>query len=142
MMRQGSAMCRRHSRIEPSKQSIKSPHPVDVEVGRRVRLQRNIIGMDQSTLPEALGVSFQQVQKYEKGTDRVGSSRLSQIAQALRVPISYFFADHNAEKVETLTEPPRLIPLSVFSTLRRDANSTSLLRRSRPNVSGSGLSGL
>lgn len=107
-------MCRRHSRIEPLKQSIKSPHPVDVEVGRRVRLQRNIIGMSQSTLAEALGVSFQQVQKYEKGSNRVGSSRLSQIAQALRVPVSYFFPDHDEKNGSDISSSADLDPMIGF----------------------------
>ncbi len=67
------------------------PHPTDVYVGRRVREARVAKGMSQTDLGDQLGVSFQQVQKYEKGTNRVGASRLLQTAQALNVPVDYFF---------------------------------------------------
>ncbi len=67
------------------------PHPTDVYVGRRVREARAARGMSQSALAEKLGVSFQQVQKYEKGTNRIGSSRLWDICSVVDVPITYFF---------------------------------------------------
>jgi len=76
--------------------NTKKPHPVDVEVGKRILLRRKMIGMSQGTLGTALGITFQQVQKYEKGTNRVGSSRLSNIAQILGVPVSYFFGELSA----------------------------------------------
>ncbi|MCA1490740.1 helix-turn-helix transcriptional regulator [Ensifer sp. NBAIM29] len=69
----------------------KTPHAIDVHVGSRIRLQRVLMGMSQSALAEGLGVTFQQVQKYEKGTNRVGSSRLQAIANILGVPIAFFF---------------------------------------------------
>ena len=69
------------------------PNPVDVHVGARVRTRRLLIGMNQETLARALGLTFQQVQKYEGGANRVSASRLSQIAEVLGVPISYFFND-------------------------------------------------
>ncbi|WP_267554596.1 helix-turn-helix domain-containing protein [Rhizobium rhizogenes] len=69
----------------------KSPSPIDVEVGRRIRLQRHVLGMSQSTLAKGLNVTFQQVQKYERGTNRVGASRLQRVAECLGVPISHFF---------------------------------------------------
>ncbi len=69
----------------------KSPNPVDVHVGSRVRMQRMLIGMSQEKLGEALGLTFQQVQKYEKGTNRIGASRLYEIGAVLGVPIEYFF---------------------------------------------------
>ena len=69
------------------------PDPVDVHVGARVRTRRLLIGMNQETLAKALGLTFQQVQKYEGGANRVSASRLSQIADVLGVPISYFFSD-------------------------------------------------
>lgn len=72
---------------------IKAPNAIDVEVGRRIRQRRAIMGMSQSKLADELGVTFQKVQKYEKGTNRVGSSRLQNIARFLGVPISYFFDD-------------------------------------------------
>ena len=69
----------------------KTPNPIDVHVGSRVRLKRTLDKMSQEKLGEALGVTFQQVQKYEKGTNRIGASRMQQIAETLGVPISFFF---------------------------------------------------
>jgi transcriptional regulator with XRE-family HTH domain len=76
------------------------PNPVDVHVGARVRTRRLLIGMNQETLARALGLTFQQVQKYEGGANRVSASRLSQIAEILGVPISYFFNDLEPEGAE------------------------------------------
>ncbi len=76
----------------------KAPNTIDVEVGARIRLKRKLIGMSQQSLAGKLGVTFQQVQKYEKGTNRVGASRLSQIATALDVPMSYFFDGNQGER--------------------------------------------
>jgi transcriptional regulator with XRE-family HTH domain len=69
----------------------KSPHSIDQYVGGRVRMRRQALGMSQSKLADAIGLTFQQVQKYEKGTNRMGSSRLMQIANVLEVPVTYFF---------------------------------------------------
>jgi transcriptional regulator with XRE-family HTH domain len=71
----------------------KLPNPIDVHVGSRVRLRRMLIGMSQEKLGELLGLTFQQVQKYEKGTNRIGASRLFQIAQYLSTPVQFFFDD-------------------------------------------------
>jgi len=79
------------------------PNPVDVHVGARVRTRRLLIGMNQETLARALGLTFQQVQKYEGGANRVSASRLSQIAEILGVSISYFFNDIEPDG----TEPSR-----------------------------------
>jgi transcriptional regulator with XRE-family HTH domain len=68
-----------------------TPHPVDVHVGARIRQRRLLLGMNQEGLGDALGLTFQQVQKYEGGANRVSASRLSEIANILGVPISYFF---------------------------------------------------
>ncbi|MGY2931475.1 transcriptional regulator with XRE-family HTH domain [Bradyrhizobium sp. GM6.1] len=69
----------------------KAPNPVDKYVGSRVRMRRIMLGMSQEKLGEALGLTFQQVQKYEKGTNRVGASRIQQIAEILQVPVSFLF---------------------------------------------------
>ena len=66
---------------------------VDVHVGARMRLRRVMLGMSQERLGESLGITFQQIQKYEKGTNRVGASRLQQIARVLSTPVSFFFED-------------------------------------------------
>jgi len=71
----------------------KKPNPIDIHVGSRVRLRRNMLGMSQEKLGESLGITFQQIQKYEKGTNRVGASRLQAIASILGVPVSFFFDD-------------------------------------------------
>jgi transcriptional regulator with XRE-family HTH domain len=69
------------------------PHPVDVLVGKRVRARRTELGMSQTQLAEILKITFQQVQKYERGVNRVTCSRLSEIASALNVPITFFFSE-------------------------------------------------
>lgn len=88
--------------------STKAPNPVDKYVGSRVRMRRIMLGMSQEKLGEALGLTFQQIQKYEKGTNRVGASRLQQISEVLKVPVSFLFdggpsgvaaADGSAESV-------------------------------------------
>ena len=71
--------------------STKAPNPVDKYVGSRVRMRRIMLGMSQEKLGEALGLTFQQVQKYEKATNRVGASRLQQISEILQVPVSFLF---------------------------------------------------
>ena len=82
------------------------PNPIDVHVGARVRLRRTLLGMSQEKLGEALGLTFQQVQKYERGANRVGASRLFDLSRVLDVPVSFFF-DDMSEEVEALS--PRLI---------------------------------
>lgn len=69
----------------------KVPNPIDKHVGSRVRMRRMMLGMSQEKLGDALGLTFQQVQKYEKGTNRIGASRLQQISLILQVPVSFFF---------------------------------------------------
>lgn len=71
--------------------NTKSPNPVDIFVGSRIRMRRLMLGMSQEKLGESLGITFQQVQKYEKGTNRVGASRLQAIANTLGVAPSFFF---------------------------------------------------
>ncbi len=75
----------------PEKES--RPSPIDVHVGSRIRLRRTLLGMSQERLGEALGLTFQQVQKYERGVNRVGASRLFDLSRVLDVPISFFFDD-------------------------------------------------
>lgn len=69
------------------------PHPIDVHVGHRLRLRRVLLGLSQQRLANCLGLSFQQVQKYEKGTNRVAAGRLHELAQILDVPVGFFFED-------------------------------------------------
>src|SRR5215468_9950123 len=69
----------------------KAPNPIDRHVGSRVRMRRMMLGMSQEKLGDALGLTFQQVQKYEKGSNRIGASRLQQISLVLQVPVAFFF---------------------------------------------------
>ena len=78
-----------------------SPHPIDIHVGSRLRLRRGLIKMSQQKLAEAVGVTFQQVQKYERGTNRISISRMYEMASALGVPASYFLEDLPALAVDT-----------------------------------------
>jgi transcriptional regulator with XRE-family HTH domain len=71
----------------------KKPNPVDAHVGSRVRLRRMLLGMSQERLGESMGLTFQQVQKYEKGVNRIGASRLFQISKILDVPVQFFFEE-------------------------------------------------
>ncbi len=81
---------RRRAKKQPSR---KGPHPIDVHVGARMRLRRNLLGMSQTALGEAVGITFQQIQKYERGVNRVGASRLFNLSHVLDVPVSFFFED-------------------------------------------------
>ncbi|AEH84525.1 helix-turn-helix transcriptional regulator [Mesorhizobium sp. B283B1A] len=76
-----------------TEENKKKPNPIDIHVGSRIRLRRNMLGMSQEKLGENLGITFQQIQKYEKGTNRVGASRLQAIASILGVPVAFFFED-------------------------------------------------
>jgi len=80
---------RRH-RSEP-------PHPVDVHVGGRLRQRRIMLGISQEKLADAIGLTFQQVQKYERGTNRIGASRLYELSRALDVPVGFFFENMSRE---------------------------------------------
>ncbi|PCI64364.1 MAG: transcriptional regulator [Kordiimonadales bacterium] len=71
--------------------SVKGPDPIDVHVGHRVRVRRKMLGFSQTRLGNDLGITFQQVQKYERGANRIGSSRLFHISNSLNVPVEYFF---------------------------------------------------
>jgi transcriptional regulator with XRE-family HTH domain len=71
------------------------PKPIDLHVGSRVRLRRTLMGMTQEKLGHALGLTFQQVQKYERGANRIGASRLYDLSRVLDVPVSFFFDDIN-----------------------------------------------
>ncbi|GAB4394700.1 MAG: hypothetical protein Tsb0032_22280 [Kiloniellaceae bacterium] len=77
--------------VPPGDRQIGGPNPVDVHVGSRVRLRRTLLGMSQEKLGEAIGLTFQQVQKYERGANRVGASRLFDLSRVLDVPVGFFF---------------------------------------------------
>ena len=89
--------------------SNKTPDPMDVALGAAVRIRRRTIGMSQEALAEQCGVSFQQIQKYERGVNRIAVARLQQIADALGVSPAYFFADDGAERELSTGIPPEVI---------------------------------
>ena len=84
----------------------RSPSPVDVHVGERVRLRRKLLGMTQTDLGDAIGLTFQQVQKYERGVNRISASRLCELSRVLDVPINYFFEDMPPE-VAAISPAPK-----------------------------------
>ena len=78
---------------EGDEKGSRRPNPVDIHVGSRVRFRRMLLGMSQEKLGERLGLTFQQVQKYEKGVNRIGASRLFDLSQVLQVPIQFFYEE-------------------------------------------------
>jgi transcriptional regulator with XRE-family HTH domain len=94
----------------PGRRKSEAPHPTDVHVGSRVRLRRQMLGMSQEQLGEAIGLTFQQVQKYERGANRIGASRLYQVSRVLDVPPSFFFDDMDPVRAAAIpggfAEPP------------------------------------
>lgn len=117
--------------------SVKRPDPVDVEVGHRIRIERLSRGLSQTALANQLGVTFQQVQKYEKGVNRVGAGRLTKIAEVLGVPVGTFFTgkeilDSEQDKTPGEASPLKLLTVSgAFRLLRAYAEiEDSTLRRS------------
>jgi transcriptional regulator with XRE-family HTH domain len=95
----------------------KAPNPTDKHVGSRVRMRRMMLGMSQEKLGDALGLTFQQVQKYEKGTNRIGASRIQQIAHILQVPVAFFFEggpSSSSGRAEGMGEAPSPAYVSEF----------------------------
>ena len=90
--------------LNMAKRSARSANPVDEHVGSRLRLRRQVMGMSQEKLGEALGVTFQQVQKYERGTNRVGASRLYDLARVLGVPVNFFYEGLDGGPIEGMAE--------------------------------------
>ena len=92
------------------RQKSDKPNPIDVQVGSRVRLRRNMLGLSQEKLGTAIGLTFQQVQKYERGANRIGASRLHELSRVLDVPVSFFFDDMDPVRAPAIpggfAEPP------------------------------------
>ena len=112
------------------------PDPIDVEVGRRIRIQRTVRGISQSTLGRALGITFQQVQKYEKGTNRVGAGRLTRIAKELDVPVGALLgADGEGPKqlsdgsntLQYLAMPGAIRLLAAYAQIADKGTKTALI---------------
>src|ERR1700730_3906085 len=111
----------------------KAPNPIDKHVGSRVRMRRMMLGMSQEKLGNNLGLTFQQVQKYEKGTNRIGASRLQQISQILQVSVSFFFegapANANGLRTDEWSEAPSPAYVSVFLATSDSVSLTKAFMR-------------
>src|SRR5215213_7476656 len=102
-------MARSQSSRRPGRPKTERPNPIDVRVGARLRLRRNMLGLSQEKLGEMIGLTFQQVQKYERGANRIGASRLHELSRVLDVPISFFFDDTDPVRAPAMggfAEPP------------------------------------
>src|SRR5260221_11293482 len=109
----------------------KAPNPIDKHVGSRVRMRRMMLSMSQEKLGDALSLTFQQVQKYEKGTNRIGASRLQQIAQILQVPVSFFFegAPHSPGHSGGMSEAPSPADVADFLPTSYELSLTKAFMR-------------
>src|SRR5579862_7754159 len=99
----------------PGRQKGDKPNPIDVHVGSRVKLRRSMLGLSQEKLGEAIGLTFQQLQKYERGTNRIGASRLLELARVLDVPIGFFY-----DVVDPVRAPP--IPEGYTDSTRNEGD--------------------
>jgi transcriptional regulator with XRE-family HTH domain len=106
----------------PGRRKSDKPHPVDIHVGSRVRLRRNMLGLSQEKLGEAIGLTFQQVQKYERGANRIGASRLMELSRVLGVPVSFFY-----DETDPVHAPP--VPSGFEEAPQEGFDSDPLRRR-------------
>ena len=112
----------------------RGPDPLDIEVGQRVRTFRLHKGLSQEKLADQLGITFQQVQKYEKGTNRIGAGRLQRIANVLGIPVSDFFTSHKqggaapAELFRLLDKAAALRLLRAYSRIRQPKVQQAIMR--------------
>jgi transcriptional regulator with XRE-family HTH domain len=107
------------ARVKKSDFPVRKPNDVDAHVGARLRQRRMLLGISQEQLAEMLGLTFQQVQKYERGTNRVSASRLFQLARSLDTPITWFFEDIESDRAaaKTASESEEADPMSRRETL-------------------------
>src|SRR6187200_2817808 len=103
-------MARSQPPRRPGRPRMETPNPIDIRVGARLRLRRNMLGLSQEKLGEAIGLTFQQIQKYERGANRIGASRLHELSRVLDVPVSFFFDDRDPVRAPAIpggfAEPP------------------------------------
>lgn len=106
----------------PGRRKSDGPNPIDVRVGSRVRLRRNMLGLSQEELGKKVGLTFQQIQKYERGANRIGASRLHELSRELDVPVSFFYDE---------TDPVRApaIPTGLEETPQEGFDSDPMRRR-------------
>jgi len=102
------------------------PNPIDAHVGARVRLRRTLLGMSQEKLGEAIGLTFQQVQKYERGANRIGASRLFDLSRVLEVPVSFFF-DEMPDNAAS--QSPRMMMNGMVEEIALEAENDPMTKR-------------
>ena len=112
----------------------KHPNPIDVYVGSRVRTRRLALGLSQEKLGAALGVTFQQVQKYEKGTNRLGASRLEQASRILQVPVAHFFEGTPGQKKSKANAPSSNYVSDFLATADGLALAKAFMKIERPQL--------
>lgn len=100
---------------------IGQPHPIDIHVGSRVRLRRTLLGLSQEKLGDSIGLTFQQVQKYERGANRIGSSRLYELSRVLDVPVSFFFDDAPDGDMPPVSPSAAPVDRGLDATFEQDA---------------------
>ena len=103
------------------------PNPIDAHVGARVRLRRTLLGMSQEKLGEAIGLTFQQVQKYERGANRIGASRLFDLSRVLEVPVSYFFDEMSDTAAQQ--SPRMMVTGAPFEEIEVDVGTDPMTKR-------------
>jgi transcriptional regulator with XRE-family HTH domain len=113
----------------PGRRKSDGPNPIDVHVGTRVRLRRNMLGLTQEKLGEAIGLTFQQVQKYERGANRIGASRLLELSDVLGVPVSFFY-----DETDPVHAPP--VPTGFEEPPQEGFDSDPLRRRETVELIG------
>jgi transcriptional regulator with XRE-family HTH domain len=113
----------------PGRRKLDRPHPTDVHVGSRVRMRRNMLGLSQEKLGEAIGLTFQQVQKYERGANRIGASRLYELGEVLDVPVTFFYDDQDPVRAPA-------IPVGFEETPQEGFDSDPLRRRETHELVG------
>jgi transcriptional regulator with XRE-family HTH domain len=128
--------------------ATRKPDLVDIEVGQRIKIQRLAAGLSQTVLGENVGITFQQIQKYEKGANRVGIGRLTRISRALNVPVSSFFEGRDmieraaqkgvASPLSLITHPFAFRLLQAYSTLTDERQRRSILELVEGIAAGAG----
>jgi transcriptional regulator with XRE-family HTH domain len=120
--------------IDSPQKATKRPNPTDIYVGSRIRMRRKMLGLSQEKLGEKLGITFQQIQKYEKGTNRVGASRLQAMSDALEVPVAYFFPDPSPQAQGGMKEESATFMMDFMSTSEGLDLSRAFTRIKNPKV--------
>src|SRR5918997_2450260 len=121
-------MARSQSPRRPGRPRTETPNPIDIRVGARLRLRRNMLGLSQEKLGELIGLTFQQIQKYERGANRIGASRLHELSRVLDVPVSFFFDDTDPVRAPAMGDVGELPAEDVEADLLRKPETVELVR--------------